>query len=54
MLQTLFGLASSELGVSSSTINIILSISALLVVGLPLVFVFRSQKGSLTSRKVTL
>ncbi|KGG15542.1 hypothetical protein EV06_1416 [Prochlorococcus sp. MIT 0602] len=54
MLVTLFGLASSDLGVSSSTINIILSFATLMVIGLPLLFVFRSQKGSITSRKVTL
>ncbi len=54
MLLTLFGLASSELGVDSSTINIILSFAILFVIGLPLLFVFRSQGGSLTSRKVSL
>ncbi len=54
MLLTLFGLASSELGVNSSTINIILSFEILFMIGLPLLFVFMSQGGSLTSRKVSL
>ena len=54
MLLSLFALASSELGVNSATINIILSFAILLVIALPLFFVLRSQGGSLTSRKVSL
>ena len=54
MLASLFALASSELGVNSAIINIILSFAILLVIGLPLFFILRSQGGSLTSRKVSL
>ncbi len=54
MLSSLFALASSELGVNSVTINIILSFVILLVIGQPLFFILRSQGGSLTSRKVFL
>ena len=54
MLLSLFALASSELGVNSATINLILSFAILLVIALPLFFVLRSQGGSLTSRKVSL
>ncbi len=54
MLLTLLGFTRSELGVSSSTINIVLTVSTLTVVALPLLFVFRSQGGPITSRKITL
>ena len=54
MFLNLFALASSELGVNSATINLILSFAILLVIALPLFFVLRSQGGSLTSRKVSL
>ena len=54
MLLNLFALASSELGVNSATLNIILSFAILLVIGLPLFFIHRSQGGYLTSRKVSL
>ena len=50
MLLTLLGFARSELGVSSSTINIVLTVSTLTVIALPLLFVFRSQGGAITSR----
>ncbi len=53
MLQVLFALASSELGVSSSTINIVLLISASTVIALPLLFALRSKKLS-SKVKVTL
>ena len=55
VVSILFGLASSELGISSSTINITLSVAILIVIALPLFFVLRSQNNSsITSRKVTL
>ncbi|WP_269621728.1 hypothetical protein [Prochlorococcus marinus] len=54
MAVILFSLAYSELGVSSSTVNTILLIASLLVIGLPLWFVSRSQSGFITSRKVKL
>ena len=54
ILLSLFALAPYELGVNSSTINIILSFAILTVIGLPLFFILRSQGGSLTSRKVSL
>ncbi len=47
----LFAFIPSELGVESSTINIILVTSAFLVIGLPLFFVIRSKN---KSRTVTL
>jgi len=50
MLLSLFALASSELGVNSASINIILSFAILLVIGLSLFFILCSQGGSLTSR----
>ena len=40
-LFTLFAIASNELGVDSSTINIILAASTLFVIGLPLLFVMK-------------
>ena len=54
MSRIFFGLASSDLGIDISTIDIILLVSGLLVIGLPLLFVSLSKGGSLFSRKVTL
>ena len=47
-LFTKFAIASSDLGVDTSTINIILVVSTILVIGLPLLFVLRSQNKSKT------
>jgi len=46
MTAFLFALTSSELGVSSSTLNIVLIGSIMFVIGLPLFFVARAQASS--------
>ncbi len=43
--QLIFALASSDLPMSAFTINTVLLVSSLLVFGIPLALIMRSQKG---------
>ncbi len=51
MLVSILGLMQSELGVSGSTIDIVLTVATATVIVLPLLFVVRSKKDF---RKITL
>ena len=45
-----FALSSSELGVSTFTVNSIFMISTAIVIALPAYFLFNSQKGDVISK----